>query len=147
MPRPTARQRSRMGTSAPGISGAIQALRNFQDDVTGAKTPAMRDSAKVLAKHMRRQVAERGHGEPAAPGEAPHRQVGTLHKSIGYEVVDSVMRVGSGHFTARLQEEGHVGKDGDTVAPRPFMDASLQSAREEMTHDVVATLQKAGGGA
>ena len=146
MARPTSRQRSRMGKNAPGIGGAIQALRNFQDDVTGAKSPAMRDSAKVLAKHMRRTVAERGHGSPAAPGDAPHRQVGTLHKSVGYEVVDSVMRVGSGHFTARLQEEGHVGKDGDTVAPRPFMEASLESAKEEMTHEVVATLRKAGGG-
>lgn len=151
-------------------------LRKLLADVGGANTPETKAAARVLARSIRKVLNTRGapilgplrpgqrqRFTPSRPGEPPHRQRGRLVKSVGYEIVGGVMRIGSNRFTSRILQDGTTGatvgaavdrsgkrrhkrrtlkRPSVTIAPRPFMEQALKLALPQMEGEYVGELQK-----
>lgn len=131
-----------------GLREATKEAEKVTAEITGANTEPVKRSAEVLKKRWRAVLSVRGGGEPAPPGAPPHAQTRTLVRSIGNRVVDGVRRVGSGLFTARLQEFGYEDRSGNQVPPHPHGRPAVELAAPEMVDVMVTEAQKriAAGG-
>lgn len=140
------------GANGPATTAAARVLMR-----------AIRRKLSVRAAVTRRTFGgEQSRTEASSPGEPPRRRTGRLIKSVGTEVVGGVRRVGLARFVARLLEEGvdttvTVTPSGRVfnarrrkaktarrrlqIAPRPFMQAALDSALPRMGDEAVTSLQ------
>lgn len=159
--RPNAAARSAMqrATKDPFAKG-FRELRAFATTVGGGNSAEVKAAAKVLVKHVKRQLGRKG--GVSAPGEPPRRQTGRLQKSIASEVRNGVRRVGTGYFTGYILEFGSItgaasadtlgrtqrasrrksGRKRGAIEPRPFMRPALEAAKEEMGDVTVGELRK-----
>jgi hypothetical protein len=132
----------RAGDLARGLAGVQKDINKLNADLTGANSEPVRKSAGALLKNWRKLLDVPGHGAPAAPGQAPHRQTRKLRRSLGTAVVDGIRRVGSGWFVSRLQEFGFTAQDGTQVAPRPHGRVAFAQSEKEMVDVQVSEMQK-----
>jgi hypothetical protein len=104
------------------LKGLNRALRDSLADVGGVKSPEMKATAGVLAKHMRKTLSVSGGGRqatsirtrrryavggtPSRPGEPPRAQTRALAKSVKAGVVGTGFRVGPLRFTSLMLEAG-----------------------------------------
>lgn len=110
------------------LRGATKGLRGLTVDLSGAKSPELLESAKLLRRSIVKTLSVAGGatvvrgrgrrlraigGTPSAPGEAPRKQTGTLAKSVLQGPIDTGRRVGPMWFTGRLLEAGV-----DTALPK-----------------------------
>ncbi len=109
---------------------------------TGADSDAMKNAAGELRTAWRSVLGRRGEA-PSAPGEPPRAKTRQLQRSIQTAVVDGMRRVGSGHFVARLLQDGVVSED-TVIEPRPHGQPALERAADKMTDVFVGTLQRRG---
>jgi hypothetical protein len=128
---------------------------------TRAATGADSDAMKAGAKHFKgiwRDALGRRSNRPSAPGQLPAKRSGATQRSIGFAVVEGVMRVGSGLHTARLLETGvnaqprprtvtlrgrrHLSSKRLVIAPRPHANVALQRAQPGMVDVTVLQLQR-----
>ena len=98
--------------------------------------PVVKDAA-VLLKEIKRLLSVPGSGKPSAPGSPPRKQRGTLYRSWKSKVVQGVRRVGSGFFTASIQEYGT-----HTEVPRPYARPALENVQAKMVDTMVLESQK-----
>jgi hypothetical protein len=104
------------------LKGLNKAVRESLSDVGGVKSPEMKATAGVLAKHMRRTLSVRGGariatslktrkltaigGTPSKAGEPPRRQTSQFAKSVKTGPVGVGWRVGVLRFTGLMLEAG-----------------------------------------
>lgn len=97
-------------------------LARITRDLYSADSPEITEGAKVLRKHIAKQLATKGGarivyniktrkprgigGTPSSPGSAPHRQTGRLMKSVIQGKVDTGRRIGVMWFTGPILEHG-----------------------------------------
>jgi len=86
-------------------------LNSALADMGGAKSPELIESAKILARSLRKVLslsgggARRGRGATRSrPGEPPRKQTGGLAKSVAQGVVGAGRRVAVLNFKAMLEE-------------------------------------------
>lgn len=132
----------RSGDLARGIAAVRKDINKTTAEMTGANSEPVRKSAGVLLKNWRKLLDIPGNGEPAAPGQPPHRQTRRLRRSLGTGVVDGIRRVGSSLFTSRLLEFGFTAQDGTQVAPRPHGRVALAQSEKEMIDVQVLEMQR-----
>jgi hypothetical protein len=118
----------------------------------------MKEASKILARSIRRTLAVRGGGTPSRPGEPPRKQRGSLAKNVRTGVVGAERRVAATWFTAPILEggidsslplrsgKGRRRRSGQAsrrikIAPRPFMQRSLDAVQSEMVNVFVSEAQ------
>jgi hypothetical protein len=83
--------------------------------------------------------------QASAPGEPPAPDLGDLKRSIGHEVVNGKLRVGTGLKRAAALEFGYIYSNPHRVLkPRPFMRPSLAEAKKKMGEEVFSEIQVRG---
>jgi hypothetical protein len=127
-------------------------LKSVEADMvamSGANSPEMRAMALTLKRAMKKRLAQRApglrqslkrgrvRGTPSSPGQSPFRVSERLYKSIGFEVVGGVMRVGTGNYTGRLLEWGVFSAAG---ASKAVTKASTNAKRKKQKAHKVRTL-------
>lgn len=127
----------------PGFKASSLKLQEVARDLYGARSQEIADAAKVLRRTIARVLSVRGApGNPSSPGEPPHRQEGQLSKSVAQGLVNDGRRVGVFAFYGLWQETGLVSRGAKhqlTLPPRPFMQRSIDLAKDEMV-GVLATV-------
>src|SRR5690606_663826 len=78
---------------------------------------------EVVSMRQRRKRIVKKYGQPSPAGSPPHRQSGTLSRSIRRGTVGGVVRVGTNDFTAPLHEYG------GTIAQRPASSGAGKTKR------------------
>lgn len=151
-----------MAINALNRSEIQQSLRELGQHIGGARHIGVRAAGSALARAMRKQLAARGgKDEFSSPGRPPLKKSGRLQKSIGTQNVEGVLRVGSGHFVARIMEQGAIippGGEASTASrsgrkkrrypkgrimkPRPFMAKALEKAKPKMTEAAVSDMRR-----
>lgn len=152
-----------MAINALNRSAIQRSLRDLENHIGGATHIGVRAAGSALARAMRKQLAARGgKDEFSSPGRPPLKKSGRLQKSIGTQNVEGVLRVGSGHFVARIMEQGAIippegeasperasksGRKGRRypkgriMKPRPFMAKALEKAKPKMTEAAVSDMR------
>jgi hypothetical protein len=173
-----------MAINAMDRSKMQRSLNNLENFIGGGRDIATRAAGSQLARGIRKVLSKKAADKKdhSAPGEAPRRREGlgrkpkgkyfSVYKSIGTQVVEGTMRVGSGSNVARLMEQGYVipalsqskpvkarktkngaaprkkrkYPKGRIQKPRPFMAKGLKLAQPKMTDAVVSTLRRRSAG-
>jgi len=66
---------------------------------------------------------------PSAPGEPPHKRTGALRRSIGHEVINDIVRVGTNKDYGYFLEVGTRKMTG----PRPYLRPALDEASAKIS--------------